>query len=69
MSILMKAAAQYQTDGNYGIVMFSFMLLLPEDSICRQNPLSGNTKYSACSQANCFLNNKISEDQDSKCPA
>lgn len=65
----MKAAAEYQTDGNYGIVMFSFMLLLPGDLSCRQNPLSGNTNYSACCQANCFLNIKILEDQDSKCPA
>ena len=65
----MKTAAEYQTDGNYGMEMFSFILLRPEDPTCRQNPLSGNTEYSACSQANCFLNNKILEDQESKCPA
>lgn len=43
MSVLMKAAVEHQTHGNYGMVMFSFILLLPEASTCRQNPLSGNT--------------------------
>lgn len=62
----MKAAAEYQTDGSYGMVMFSFILLLLEEPTCMQNPLTVNTKYSACSQANCFLNNKVLEDQDSE---
>lgn len=46
MSILMKAAVEYQTDGNYAMMMFSFILLLPEDPTRRQKPLSSNTKYS-----------------------
>lgn len=62
----MKAAAEHQTDGNYGGEMFSFLLLLPEDPTCRLNPLSGNRKYPGCSQAAFFSNNKVLKDWGSK---